>query len=330
MQTSEDIVKVAFIGAGQFAKLFHYSTLSTMEDVEIVAVADLNEELLNETADRYGVRGRYTDYDRMFGEEEIDAVYAIMKPHYLVPIAMDVIKAGKHLFCEKPLGVNTGETKQLAEAAQKAGIKSAVGVNRRHSRILRKAKELVEAEGPISAVLGEFHKDNKQEMFAMSTLHGDGLHVVDALRFVAGDAVSVNAHADHWYTKEGWDHSYNSYYALIRFDSGASGVFMANRQCGARREYFEIHGMGISAYVYTPERAEIYRTGIKEPEIITSADLIGSEDMLMTYGYYHENRDFIEAIKLDRVPQTNFTDHLKTMELCDRIVSDDHVEKLVH
>ncbi len=144
MQTSEDIVKVAFIGAGQFAKLFHYSTLSTMEDVEIVAVADLNEELLNETADRYGVRGRYTDYDRMFGEEEIDAVYAIMKPHYLVPIAMDVIKAGKHLFCEKPLGVNTGQTKQLAEAAQKAGIKSAVGVNRRHSRSLRKAKEVVD------------------------------------------------------------------------------------------------------------------------------------------------------------------------------------------
>ena len=74
-----DKVNVAFIGAGQFAKIFHYSTLSTMDDVDIVAIADLNEELLNETADRFDVPSRYTDYDEMFEKEDIDAVYVIMK-----------------------------------------------------------------------------------------------------------------------------------------------------------------------------------------------------------------------------------------------------------
>ncbi len=321
-------VNVAFIGAGQFAKVFHYSTLSIMEDVRIVAIADLKEGLLQETADRYGVPGRYTDYHEMLAREDADIVYIIMPPMGLRPIVLDVIAAGKHVFTEKPCGMNSAETAEMASAAGAAGVKSCVGCNRRYSPVVRKAREAVLERGPISEVLAEFHKRMDGEMFGMSVLHADGLHVVDPMRDMLGEMQSLHSHADHWYTQEGWDHSYNAFHALMRFESGATGIFTANRQCGARYERFEVHGRGISAYVRAPDFLEIFRDGQGTPEMVTGEALAGTDDALHTYGYYGENRHFIDCIKNDEVPLTNFADNARTMRLCDAIAAGEHVERL--
>ncbi|TFH04871.1 MAG: Gfo/Idh/MocA family oxidoreductase, partial [Spirochaetales bacterium] len=267
--------RVAFIGAGQFANVFHYPTLSEMDDVELVAIADLNPELLSRTADAYGVPGRYADYQEMLEKETIDAVYVIMKPAPLEPIVLDVLSAGKHVFTEKPLGLTIEQTRRLAAAAHAAGVKTQVGTNRRFSRVLRTAKDLVLERGPISMVVGEFHKDMESEQFDMEVMHSDALHVLDPLRYLAGEPVSVHSHADRWYRKTGWAHSHNVYSAFMRFDSGATGVFLANRQSGTRFERFEIHGDGIVAYVHTPDIARIFTAGNSDPLEIHGKDLAG-------------------------------------------------------
>lgn len=320
--------RVAFIGAGQFANAFHYSTLSRMPDVHIVAIAELDEARMNATAEKYGVPARYTDYHRMLAEVEADAVYVIMNPQYLLPIALDVIQAGKNIFTEKPAGKNPDEARQLAAAAAKHGVKSGVGTNRRYSAVLRKAREEVEKRGPISTIMAEFHKDMTASYFNEDILYFDGMHVVDAMRWLGGNAVAVHAHADRWYSRDGWENSYNVFQALVRFDSGASGLFTANRQAGTRFERFEIHGDGISAYVRASDRSEIYRMGVKEPEVWTGEQLTGSTDNLMTYGYFTENREFIDNVRAGRDGETNFAEHLKTLELCERINGGAHIEQL--
>jgi len=323
-ETHMDGVRVAFIGAGKFANVFHYRTLSTMDDVAIVAIADLDEGRLKETADRYNVPGRYSDYHEMLDREEIDAVYVIMAPMTLEPIVLDVVAAGKHVFTEKPAGMNSGETARMAEAAERAGVKSAVGLNRRYCHVLRKAKEEVLKNGPISEVMAEFHKNMTGTAFGISILYADGLHVLDLMRDMLGDVESVHAHADWWYTK--WPDSRNCYRALMRFENGGAGIFTANRQAGGRYERFEVHGRGISAYVRAPDVVEIWRAGCKEPETYTGEQLAGSAETLQTYGYFVENREFIDAIKNDTMPLTNFSDNLKTMQLCDMIEAGSHVD----
>lgn len=322
-------VNVAFIGAGQFANLFHYSTLSTMEDVRIAAIADLDEDRRAKTGAKYGVPDLYGDYAEMLQRDDIDAVYVVMRPHLLKPIALDVIDAGKAVFTEKPLGQNSGETEELAKAAQEAAVLSCVGLNRRYCAVIRKARELVLERGPISGVLAEFHKDMKREMFGMSMLYADGLHALDPLRFWAGEPTQVQALADTRYGDAEWQNSNNVYHALMRFDSGAGGLFAANRQAGGRYERFEIHGNGISAYLRPPNLLEVWRTGEKEPETISGADLVGSDDMLMTYGYWHENRAFVDCLKSGQQPETSFADNLQTMRLCDAIESGAHFEENV-
>ena len=157
------------------------------------------------------------------------------------------------------------------------------------------------------------------------------LHVVDPLRDLLGEAVDVAAHADHWYGREGFgEDSMNVYNALIRFDSGGTGVLTANRRAGGRIERFELHGRFVTVVAELPKQLTIYRADRKEPTVLTAAEVVGEADagdMLMTYGYYHENKAFVDAVRAGTRPPTDLADNLRTMELCDRIAAGGHVDK---
>ncbi len=79
--TSPSKLRVAVIGAGSMANHVHYPSLASFADVEIAAICDLDEGRLNSTADKYGVRHRYTNYRKMVDEVAPVAVYAIGQPH---------------------------------------------------------------------------------------------------------------------------------------------------------------------------------------------------------------------------------------------------------
>jgi virulence factor len=83
MNGSKQTVRVAMIGAGAMANTVHYPSLASFDDVEIAAICDLDPNRLTTTADKYGVRGRYTDYRRMVDEVGPDGVYVIGQPHLM-------------------------------------------------------------------------------------------------------------------------------------------------------------------------------------------------------------------------------------------------------
>jgi predicted dehydrogenase len=298
----------------------HYPSVAEAEGAELAAICDLNEERLNRTADRYGVTARYTDYHRMFEREAIDAVCVIMPAMPLHPIVMDCLRAGKHVFTEKPPGVRTEETAAWAEEAARQGVKSCVAFNRRYSAVFQAAKSAVLERGEPSMAMAEFHKDMLKggPYWDMSILRTDIIHVVDALRDLCGEVAEVAAHTDHYYVREGWDHSFNLYNALLRFENGASGILSANRTSGNRYERFEFHGREVSTYTRAPQRSEIWRAGEGET-VLTDQELTGSTDPRITYGYRDETLHFLTCIQDDRLPRTHFGDAAKTMELVDRI-----------
>jgi virulence factor len=311
-------VRVGFIGAGGLANHVHYPSLAEDKRVVLAAVCDLDEARLARTADRYAVAGRYTDYRRMLERETLDAVYVIMPPMPLHPIVMDCLQAGKHVFTEKPPGLKTEETRAWAAEAERRSLKTMVGFNRRYSAVLEAAKRAVHETGPPSMAMAEFHKDMAEEgpYYGVSILRTDIIHVVDALRDLCGDVKEIAAHVDHQYVR--WEGSYNLFNALLRFESGASGILTANRTSGNRYERFECHGRNVSTYVRAPEQAEIYRKG-QPVEIVTGEALTGSVDSRLTYGYKAETVHFIDCLLDDRLPRTHFGDAVKTMELVDRI-----------
>ena len=310
--------RVGFIGAGGHATRVHYPTLVQMEEVDFVALADLDEERANKIGNEYSVPHRYTDYQEMFEKENLDAVYVCLPPRAVKPVVLDCLAAGLHTFCEKPFGVTYDQAAEMAQAAEKADVKTLCAYNRRYATVLVEAKERVAECGPISQVVAEFHKNMLRSgpYGDVSIMITDIGHVVDCSRWLAGEAVEVVPFADEF--QADWK---NIYTALIRFDSGAAGVLLANRAAGARYERFEVHGPGISAYIRAPERAEIWTGGEKEPTLIEypEAKQAISPAWIEHYGYAPESRHFFQCIRDDVLPSSHFGDSAKTMLLCERL-----------
>jgi len=306
-------VRVGFVGAGAFANAMHYPDLAEMPDVTIAAICDIDEERLAATANQYGVAARYTDHRRMLAEQDLDAVYVVMPPMGLTPTVLDCFAAGKPVFMEKPPGVTTEETRQMAEAARRSGVFGMVGFNRRYADVVRNARERVLAAGPPSMVMAEFHKNMLHEgpYYGLSILRTDIIHVVDAMRYLAdGDSVGVHAYVDRAYAE--WP---NSFSALVRFDNGAVGILAANRAAGSRYERFELHGRGVSAYIRAPESAEVFTDGVAQPMALTAPH----PNPRLSYGYYAEDRHFIHCVRSRQKPLTSLDDAVRTMELVDAI-----------
>lgn len=311
-------VKVAMVGAGAMANAVHYPSLAEMKDVEILAIAELNEQRLNETADKYGVSGRYRDYKEMIEQTDPDAVYVIMPPHHLFDIVADVLEMGKHCCIEKPPGLMAEQTRQLARLAERNDCLTMTLFNRRFIPGLVHAKKAVEKEGPVLLCVASFYKNHfgggPYYRGASDVLSCDAVHAVDALRWMSGgEAAAVASCVDSWYMD--FDNAFN---ALIRFDNGAVGILLANWASGKRIHRFEIHGKGIAAFVDWDSTVDIH----KDNATISSKTLreaACSDAPHHVHGFFDENRHFIDCVKKGRQPACNFADSVKTMELVQRI-----------
>jgi predicted dehydrogenase len=167
-------------------------------------------------------------------------------------------------------------------------------------------------------VVAEFHKNMLRSgaYFGMSIMITDIAHVVDAMRWLAGEATEVIPFVDGF--QADWK---NVFTGLVRFDSGAAGVLLANRASGSRYERLEVHGPGISAYVRAPEQLEVWTDGQKEPTFIEYPEALVpiSAAWVEHYGYAPESRHFFQCIRDDVQPSSNFSDSAKTMLLAERL-----------
>ncbi len=315
-----DTVRVGFIGAGNRANASHYPSVADLPDLaEMAAVCDLDEQKLKATADRWGIRRRFTDLHEMLDAVELDAVYCIGPPTVLPRMVMPCLRAGRHVFTEKPLGVSSEDARMMADAAADNECLTMVAFNRRFAPINRHCMKLVEERGGPTQVIVEYHKPSQQVPHdGLSMMVYDISHAVDATRWWLGEPQEIQATVRTGRSDEG-----TIYNALMSYDSDAVGILTANRDSGTRYERVEVHGPGIICSIFAPDYAEVFVDGAKEPETITGEDLAGTDDVRVTYGFLAENRHFLEAVR-DRVqPQPSFEDAAQTMWLCERLQDGD-------
>src|SRR5579863_450660 len=83
----------------------------------VAGIASRNVETARAAAARLGIPKAYGSYEEMLADPEIDAVYNPLPNHLHVPWSIKALEAGKHVLCEKPIGLNAGEAQELATAA---------------------------------------------------------------------------------------------------------------------------------------------------------------------------------------------------------------------
>ncbi|MBV9653553.1 MAG: Gfo/Idh/MocA family oxidoreductase [Acetobacteraceae bacterium] len=193
-------IRLALIGAGGIGRA-HLHAAAETPGVSICAIADPNPAA-RAIADAFGKK-LYPDHRALLDAEQPDGVI-IATPNALhVPVALDCVSRGVPVLVEKPVADTMEAARLLLDAARKAGVPVLVGHHRRHNRIIRRARRLVQegALGRLVAVsaLALFLKPDGYFDVAWRKSAAGGpvlinlIHEIDMLRFVCGEIVSVGA-----------------------------------------------------------------------------------------------------------------------------------------
>jgi predicted dehydrogenase len=134
-------VKVGVIGAG--IGYYHAKSYKAVKDVELSAIADIDEARARKVANELGIPNVYTDYKEMLKKEKPDAV-SVGLPNYLhKKVTIDAIKAGANVLCEKPMAMNAQEAEEMVEEAAKSKKILMIGFCHRFRADSKLLKEII-------------------------------------------------------------------------------------------------------------------------------------------------------------------------------------------
>lgn len=147
---------------------------------EVVAVASRTLDSARQAGEKLGIPKAYGSYDELIADPEIDAVYNPLPNHLHVPWSIQALEAGKHVLCEKPIGLSTAEAEQLVEAGRRhPQLKLMEAFMYRHHPQWRAARQIVREGG-----IGElrtiqsffcYHNTNPADIRNLADYGGGGL-----------------------------------------------------------------------------------------------------------------------------------------------------------
>jgi len=154
-------IKVGIIGMGYIGES-HIEAVRRIGCCELYAIADTNFELAKKKAEYYGIVKCYSSVEALVNDPEIDAVHNCTPNFLHLEINKQIIKAGKHLFSEKPLCMNYAQAEELVELKKKHPEKvAAVNFNYRLNPMVQEMKGRI-ADGKIGDVriiTGSYQQD---------------------------------------------------------------------------------------------------------------------------------------------------------------------------
>ena len=141
-------IKMGVIGTGRIGKVHIATLVQNVPMAEVVAVADINLESAKDTAGKFGITNVFSNYLDVINFPGVEAIVICSPTDTHAKYIVDAAKAGKHIFCEKPVDLSIDVIKEANKAVEKAGVKMMVGFNRRFDPNFLKIKNLV-VEGKI-------------------------------------------------------------------------------------------------------------------------------------------------------------------------------------
>ena len=248
----------------------------------------------------------------------------------LVPLAIQAVKAGKHVLIEKPGALNASELKTLLEEAGKKGVKVRVSYNHRYHPALQKARELFTqgALGPLMFIRGRYGHGGRigydTEWRANPALSGggelidQGVHLIDLAHWFMGDFSSIDGHAATYFWKMKVD---DNAFLSLRTPTGQTAWLQVSCTEWKNMFSFEIYGRDAKLSIdglggsYGQEKLTYYKMlpQMGPPETTVFDYPQGDQSWSL------EMREFIDDIKLNREPSPGLTEGIKTLEVVEAI-----------
>ncbi len=232
------VYKAAIIGCGVIHSL-HADALANYPHAELKAVVDIDSKKSETMARRYGCKA-LTDYRDALADPEIDVVH-ICTPHYLhAPMAIEAMKAGKHVLTEKPMAISVEDCLKMTGVSMETRRQLGVCFQNRYNTTSRYIKTLLESgkAGRILAAKASVTWFRGQDYYGGAHWRGtwaqegggvlinQSIHTLDLLRWFAGKAVRIKGNTDTRFL-EGIIEVEDTAEASILFENGTRAFFFA-------------------------------------------------------------------------------------------------------
>lgn len=303
------VVKIALIGSGGIANQ-HAIALKQIEDAKVISTFDVVKEKAEALAASCGATP-FTDVDEAI--EGADLVYVCTPPSIHREIAVQAMKAGKHVMIEKPITISIEDAEAIVEASYKYNKKTFVGFNMRYRLGYQKLRNMYQS-GKLGEVIHMFSQRmgmNKPrnnwrthpELLSGFTIESIS-HDIDMFKWIAGGAKVKSVYANVKNSMDelkGYD---DNTLAILNLDNGVSASIQASWSSHIEHNSRGIIGKEGTAMVSGRGTWNFdmfrYRTEDMDVEM---AELIN--DPLGLPCYVEENKVFIDCVKNDKSVETN-------------------------
>ncbi|HVS51491.1 MAG TPA: Gfo/Idh/MocA family oxidoreductase [Opitutaceae bacterium] len=271
-----------------------------------------------------------TDHRAALADPRVDAVIVSTVNAALAPIALDAVRAGKHVLVEKPGALNAVQLRAVGAAAAASGARVRLGYNHRFHPALLKTRALVDsgALGPLMFLRARYghggRKDYDREWRADPALSGggelidQGVHLIDLAGWLLGDFTRVDGHAATFF----WDMKVDDN-AFVSLRTAAGQTAWLHASCTEWKNLFSLELYGRDAKLaidglggsYGPERLTFYKMlpQMGPPET-TVFEFPAADD-----SWAAETRAFIDDIRQRREPAPGWREGVRTLEIVEEI-----------
>ncbi|NNJ30427.1 inositol 2-dehydrogenase [Lacrimispora defluvii] len=312
------MVTVGIIGAGRIGKVHTASICNIVKNATIKTIADpfMNEETAN-WAKSMGVSNTTKDYKEILADPEIDAVLICSSTNTHSPISVEAIKAGKHVFCEKPIDHDVEKIKEVIDALKDSKVKYQVGFNRRFDHNFEAVRNAV-AAGKIGDphIIKVTSRDPEPPSAEYAAVSGGmfldmTIHDFDMVRYLAGcDAEEIYVQSavlvDPAIGEAG---DVDTAVITIKMENGAIAVIDNSRKAA--------YGYDQRAEVFGSKGMVATSNDTESSAVLSTADGVTGEKPLYFFlerymqSFAKEVNCFIEAIEKDTDTPLGVLDGLK-------------------
>ncbi len=222
---SKGRIGVGLIGTGNIGRT-HLVGLSALSEsklvnAEISALCDSDSESVTSAAELFNVETTYEDFNDLVADESVDLVYICTPTSRHTDMVKAAARAGKHIFCEKPLAHSSVQAIDMYAVTADAGVRAGVGLVMRYNQFLLHAKKLVETHDFGQPKLAHIRDDQHypidygfysqwrgdNSIAGGGTLIEHSIHDIDIFRWFFGDVESVFAKVSFYSGREVEDHA---------------------------------------------------------------------------------------------------------------------------
>jgi predicted dehydrogenase len=309
---------IGVIGAGGIANFAHLNNFARNPRVKLIAIADIDLDKAKAAAEKWGIPHYYADYHDVINEPEVEAVSVTTWPTAHAAPVIAAAEARKHVLCEKPIATTLDDANAMVAAADRAGIKFAMGYQPQFGRVWPAVKNLID-EGVCGrlmgmSVIGVSRSSHRVPWFLSREMAGGGIlmdwgiYTSYFLQWLLGPVASVSAQKETFRKEVQVDETLltdvdveDTVAATLRFKNGMLGTWYLGWAVAASHSSTSIDGSAGSILMRSGvDGIGVYTNTVAQPDYLNGWRQLPVTEMALQDQHYGKLAHLVDAVLDDK------------------------------